>query len=493
MNSRNDIKDFILQVESKFSVNDWQVDGVHIWPYLRIRLFFFLIRQVEQINNQTDQSNFHHQSDQLSKLSPFHFLKYLLKQIYGRLFLSNFFSRLPQKKIIFLGSDAHRVPFKNKRYNRYFDVLIDKYNIHQDAIYFEYDSKALGNQYNQDLVYKFQKALQYFLKYRRDEKIEVKLDRYADFLTYLEESGVGSSFIKSNSNQHIDLWARGFIKKIQFFKTIINSIDPEKLVILCYYSDNVMAFTAAANQEGVKTIEMQHGPQTAIHMAYSNWTKIPALGYDMLPRHYWCWDFYSKEIISTWAKPPLYSVQISGNPWVNYWKENVHEYSHKNFVLYALQPNQVCTIQQLFPPSIVNFIKNQPYQWFLRLHPRQIPERESLVNYLKQNGISELVNIDEATNDPLPLLLLNAALHVTHCSGSTIEAAFFDTHTVLINKIGIDSFPELIAQGQASFHDPENENFELLLLEHIKKANSNYKSDSKKLAPEKQDFDLFKL
>lgn len=55
MQNRVDIKDFILKIEHDFPVNNWKVDDVHLWPILRIRLFFYLIDKIEnqQRSNKT--------------------------------------------------------------------------------------------------------------------------------------------------------------------------------------------------------------------------------------------------------------------------------------------------------------------------------------------------------------------------------------------------------------------------------------------------------
>ena len=49
MQSRVDIKNFIVKIEHDFPVNEWKIDGLHLWPIIRIQLFFYLI---EKIDNQ---------------------------------------------------------------------------------------------------------------------------------------------------------------------------------------------------------------------------------------------------------------------------------------------------------------------------------------------------------------------------------------------------------------------------------------------------------
>ena len=46
MQNRSDIKEFILLIERDFSVNSWKINSTHLWPILRIHLFFYLINKI---------------------------------------------------------------------------------------------------------------------------------------------------------------------------------------------------------------------------------------------------------------------------------------------------------------------------------------------------------------------------------------------------------------------------------------------------------------
>src|SRR5690606_32704102 len=142
-----------------------------------------------------------------------------------------------------------------------------------------------------------------------------------------------------------------------------------------------------------------------------------------------------QEVLQKWInKNNLYSSVLVGNPWVDYWKEMKNTYKFHDFILYSLQPNPI-TLDQLFTPEIINCIKKTKWKWFIRLHPRQMDEIDKIKNLLEKNDILHLVNIENATNDPLPLLLTHAKIHITHSSGTALEAVFFDLKTILINEI----------------------------------------------------------
>ena len=72
------------------------------------------------------------------------------------------------------------------------------------------------------------------------------------------------------------------------------------------------------------------------------------------------------------------------------------------------------------------------YKWLVRLHPRQLSIRDEFISFCIGKGIFGLINLDLATKEPLPLLLSNCLIHITHFSGSTLEASFFNKKTILL-------------------------------------------------------------
>lgn len=461
MKNREDIKNYILKIEQQFPVDSWKVNQLAIWPILRIKLFFHLINVVEAGNRV--------QIKKEKKLSIFQKLKEELKKIVAVIHYFFWMRKLPSKKYLFVGADAHRVNFKARRFNRYFDILIDKYQIEKDSLYFEYghDTK---NQYNLNLIYTFNKALKGYFLLKKNSSIKVKFSGvlFDDFLTFLGQEEFNKNFLNTYNASYFEKWAsHTFFHKVNFFTEALKKIKPTQIMILCYYLEDNFALIVAANQLRIKTIEMQHGPQTDIHLSYGSWTKIPSEGYLMIPTVFWSWDEYSKGVLNKWIKGNNnYAALTIGNPWVEYWKTVNEDYKYKDYIFYSLQPNPI-TIQQLFPQPILDFIKNEPYQWFIRLHPRQMYDLENIKNYLNEHNVLHLVNIDQATNDPLPQLLINSAVHITHSSGSALEASFLNVFTVLINEIGLLSFPELISAQKAVYLNINDLDFKQRLINSI--------------------------
>jgi len=43
IDSQENAKNIILSIEENFPVDTWKIDAIHLWPYIRIKLYFELL------------------------------------------------------------------------------------------------------------------------------------------------------------------------------------------------------------------------------------------------------------------------------------------------------------------------------------------------------------------------------------------------------------------------------------------------------------------
>jgi len=370
---------------------------------------------------------------------------------------------LPRRRFVFGAANAHYVPHDGFSFNRFFDPWISQAGIsHQSAI-FLYDGAAPLNRFNRKSIQSYVRARNGFLYARRifGSKVSAEMGGYEAFASFLESHDLTRDFARTFSRNAVaDMAPIGLVDRVRFFKAVWQKMQPEKVSILCYYGSlDAYAMIAAANQLNIPTCELQHGPMTDIHLCYGNWNNLPEGGFDVLPRTFWCWDDETAQLMDRWiARHPLYRALVTGNPWVQYWLGRQQTYPDKGFVLYTLQTDPL-TIAMLFPPVLVDIIKNDGRMWYIRLHPRQMAQSDAIKKHLRDCGILDKVDMDRGTSDALPLLLSNASLHLTHFSGSVIEASQIGTPTVLLHPTALSSFPELIARGAAWYLDINRPDF----------------------------------
>lgn len=452
MKNRDDIKDFILGLEQQFPVNNWTCGGLHLWPFIRIRLFFYLIDRLEKQTSQIVGID-------IKPLGWRDHLRGLASAAFYRAGMPN-----RHKKFVFASADAHYVNHEGVRFNRFFDPWLKDEKLAGESAILLYDSSAPDGRYRQENILRYPLLLEGYLYLTRNfaaTKLEYDLSGYQEFLDVLDQKPLTQPFAKVFTPKSLVRFMQyDFHLRMRFFTKLWKRIQPEKVAMLCYYgSRDAYAMIAAANRLGIPTAELQHGPQTDIHLCYGNWNNLPATGYDVLPRTFWCWDDETAGVMRQWAgRNPLYRVEVTGNPWVEFWRGRSVDYREKGFVLYTLQTAPL-TLETLFPPQLVSVIKQDARTWYIRLHPRQLKDMESIREYLSKLGIADKINLDNGTSDPLPLLLTHASLHLTHFSGSVIEAAQLGTPTILLHPTSLSSFPEILARGAAVYLDISSPDF----------------------------------
>ena len=138
-------------------------------------------------------------------------------------------------------------------------------------------------------------------------------------------------------------------------------------------------------------------------------------------------------------------------------KQNI-EYNLSDYILYTLQP-RLDLLEDTFSEKIIKTIKNTKEKWVIRLHPRQGVSILYIEELLKQKGVMDKVILRAVSEYPLPLVISNAKVHVTHSSGSTLEALSCNIPSLVINKIGSDYYKDLIQNGNLKFIDFKSENF----------------------------------
>lgn len=451
--TRKDIKDFILEIENSFPVNDWNFNNTHIWPYLRINLFLNLCGDTLMKNshdNHIKQKTVGAKQNIIVKI----FSK--AKKLVSYYFWLN---SLKEKNTVFHAQKNFRVDFEGKKYNRFFDSLIYQKKIGNDYYFIETRNSS-KDVTNSEMVIWFDEVFDlflphYFLKnFFFRSKIHLALNGYEDLINYLNVKGVAKRFCEKFSKNSIATWVEiDLLPRLSFYDVLLKKVKPKQVYILCYYND--FPFVLAANKLKIETIEFQHGAQTDEHLCYGNWTKVPETGYDFLPRTFWSWDVNSKNTIDKWTSiNPLYNCFVGGNTWVDFWKGMSNTYTQKDFILYTLQPRHGTNI--LFPDKLIEFIKNQKIKWFIRLHPSQADLYKEFQDFFIQKKILELINFNEALYDPLPVLLKNCLIHVTNSSGSTIEATMFGKKTILLHEVGATYYKDLIIDGSAKYIPADN-------------------------------------
>ena len=443
--TREEFTNFINDLEKKYPVNEWKIEGIHLWPLIKIRLSF----------------SFHSKpSPKFSEQRSYFFiLKSLFKSVYqlADLYLKN--EKKPKR--LFCLAPHFRFFDGEKYINRYFNKLINSSEDSSlDFIFGEYGNTT--KEYREKVD--FSDKTLYLENYKYLALIIRKFlwKRYynnAEWTEFQEfindvENKLGKKFISKEELikqfTFIDL-----LKKIYKIFLVKNSVN--EVYLLCYYVSEMYAMNLATSELQINSWDIQHGGQGNLHLAYSNFNKIPTAGYKLLPKRFWVWDSASGAVISKWSsKQNYHQVEVKGNPWIDFCLKTYSSGipDNKKIILYTMQPVGGTLLENY----IIEAIKKTPpeFEWWLRLHPRQLQEKAKLQSIINAEGISSRVNINEALYLPLPGILSKTFVHISKFSGSILEAFIMKVKTIIISQIGVESFPDVVNSEYAVIHLDQN-------------------------------------
>jgi len=443
---RKEVVDRLNEIEMRFPVAEWKVCDVDVWPVLKIQTFFlwFEKTQAQKKHGKQTQTENEKKIGGISALltSIFHSIKF----------------RLTPEKVrdyAFSGAMAHRVLFQGKLINRYFDPIMDFLESEGKggALLLEQSPIEEKEYYRRDRMWDLQDFFPWAnfivkLRYRNKVLREFSQLRHMDAVVDALEDEIpeiGKGHIRRQviyMTQTILVWA--FV-----FDSIFAKVKPTVVFGLCYYSLRMFGMNLSASRRGITSVDMQHGAQGPLHVAYGCFRNMPQKGYAILPKIFWCWDDVSLEGINSWTKSQkCHRALAGGNPWIEslsggHFEDPLKSYQ-KKIILYTLQP-----IEPLIDDFVLEAIRNSPddFEWWLRLHPRQLNDRERLIETLRADDLLKKVNLDEAFRIPLPFILSHAVVHISRFSGAVLEASTMGVPNIIIDPNGALVFDKEIQSG----------------------------------------------
>lgn len=435
MYSRSEIIKIINSVEKKYPIKNWKAYGVCMWPIARFSIYAKLWTQ--------NQNNFK-KNDSCRIIKILNFIRGFYKNIAKNddshsyaLFLNNAGCRREINGIWF---DVFTDPIRN--------VLTD--NGYSSVAYEWENTKYCIPTYSDSV--RFQSNLN-LLKM----KAKIKAGFYKRAFPFFDEinNDVGNVLNLCELSYQVELIHESYM----FFLERIRKIKPSIAFSTIYYNEISMGFILACKKEGVLSIDIQHGMQVGNNPAYSFLQYLPEDSYDLLPDVFLVRGVAEKNNIERWLKKG--NVVISGDLWLNFWKNNnealVIKYDSmiaskkkykKKYILYTLDYENI-------PEVMKNIIRktSSEYSWCIRLHPADLKNMDTRCQEL--SGLLEFVEIKYSSTWPLHAWLRNVDIHITEYSGVVYEAEEFGVPSVIVSKTEADLFSDVISRGNAVIADDE--------------------------------------
>lgn len=451
----------INEAEERFPVDRWTWNDIHVWPYVRVRLNFDLLRfsQVQGVVPQND--------GPVSRVTRHarNAVRGITRQLYAKWQDSGKSDRLRRADVLFLSDGISFVQEEGKWLERFCEPIAEQLRRDNVSTLLLTPLHYYHTPRNAPSVY-IQSSLDTALasglfKARMGlVKTNWSLERYDELSQWLGQRTGGAPLCGrkwlARSMTIVDAITRRFLR-------LMRQVRPRLVMQVSYYSTIGMACNIACRQFGVPTFDIQHGVQGDLHVAYGRWNKVPETGYAMLPRYFWCWSEYEVESIQRWADAfdQYHQALVGGNPYLTMWrdgsspvvKESDLRLSH---LVHDKRRQILVTLQFGFGTErelggLLEAIRQttKAYDWWVRFHPAMTSdERMGAAGLFIEAGLSG-ERFEVSSKLPLYALLRHMHVHITHSSSTVIEAAQFGIPSIIVNTFGAELFPAYIKSGVA--------------------------------------------
>lgn len=413
----DEVYNWVEELEKEFPVDTWEINGIEIWPLLKINFNTL-------INSKQGNSIF-----QTGKTFSIYKTLLLLKRIF-----------FPKKaNTLFFSYSQHTIVIENTLYNKFFSYYIQQLN--KDKISYkvaEFSTLKVDFKYNDEKSLDFRDINHLALLIQHlNRKKTVQLNQFEHFQMKIKER-VGK-LPESFSFNYLSKQTKLIRAYKHLFKHFLKNSSVKTIYEVCYYTTHNLAINLAANELGIKTYEIQHGV-IVNHICYNYLNS----NYKMLPSDYIVWDKNSEEQIFSWNEKTKKNVHLTGNPWNLFVNVNFNDLNlpDGNYILYSLSHRK-----ELNSLEILNTLKNlKNYQLLLRMHPRDKHDKESFLKEYKIENKQEKDLFLYANELPLVKLLKKCNYHVTYWSSTALEASYENVPTIFISEEGFLLFKKNLSE-----------------------------------------------
>jgi len=455
-----DIMDLLNEVEGRFPVDQWMIDGIHIWPLVRLEL-------ATDLTNYSMYPALYHSAKSVSKGRRLTSLflqeaRGLLR--FGHAYLKDFSKNATPRmaEVVFLSDGISFSYLIDSWYEKWCDPFISKLsedNIPSFLITPFHHYFIPRRTYSMFIQPSLDRVRAKTLLFSNRGCEEEGLHSFQEFIDFVESRDLAISLphLRRIKDQIILI-----TKYADFFKKILSQIKPRSAFVVSYYNVGGMAFNLACRNLGIISVDIQHGLQGDLHWAYGRWNNVPETGYQLLPRFFWVWSDFEAEAIKRWNSrvSEWHQPVIGGNLFLDVWRFSENEIvkyydneignvkrnkKHLIHVLYTMGYEDADKLRTIL--STMRQTESLCY-WWLRVHPGKLKERNSFKKLVRENRISN-GEVDLATDLPLYAILRQMDLHLTFYSSSVFEAEDLGVPSVVVGDYGKELFSDQISTGWA--------------------------------------------
>ena len=226
----------------------------------------------------------------------------------------------------------------------------------------------------------------------------------------------------------------------------------------CYYGVVGLATALACRTLGIPYFDMQHGSAGRNHHCY-HWPGAPEGGYNTLPSHFLCWSPVERRAIEDCASLRGPTALTVGHSW-QLMEQLIHEARDSSGVAhgipsaigahYAAQcaaasqrkaasaaaglTTVLLTLRDdedigWLEPLLAEAATDSHMRFLIRLHPTESRDAARLARRVATLETAA-VEVTRPSHAPMPVVLRECDLHLTHCSSSILDALAFGVPSI---------------------------------------------------------------
>lgn len=417
------------ETEAEYPVHEWRVDGIRVWPIVRMRLGYAISDLVEG------------RAARRASIGVTESWRRARRMVEGvRLRPPNVRGLAGTGGAVFLSDGISFVELEGREIDRFCEPL--RAQLRSQGIgctLLVPGTRAIAGAPSDAL--RIQRDLDRAVIWARlGRGRAVDLPSYRRVLERLTVGGLGS-FLPSPrvlglAGATVSRWADHFAR-------VIAEIEANVGLVVEYYSLVGMSFVLGCRRAGIVSVDLQHGVQGRRHFAYRPW-RLPVEGYELLPDRFAVWTPQDAQLVASWGREHC-AADVIGNPYLDGWADETRQRpgrlaeggDHPVRVLLAL--SGVESDEQV--GLLTEAIRLSPERWFwaVRCHPLRpdLARWSEVLEAAERPGDAE-----RASTWPLGWVLDDCDVLVTLLSSTAIDAKRRGLPVVVIGGVGAELLEE---------------------------------------------------
>lgn len=422
INSIKDLCEFIWYLEDKYHLVDFEIDGVKVWQYLRMEIYYKLAKETRIL----EQRNKSQQNMSV-------FVKNSLT-ILKNLFTANPFLELKDQKdvIVFTHNRSKKIEGEFEDIYTY-SLIRELQSSNQSYLSFEkpFDGKHIRKRNSHTRYLDFILVISilfgklYCVKDKHKLKSLIKIEKE------IEKHTAKRIDLISLFKMNVGRYRLGN----KFYLKLFRKLKPKTIYSVASYS-YLGDMIAAAKTLGIKTIELQHGVISKYHMGYS-FNKKEDLSYYSDIFYSWG-DFWSKSVENAFDE-----VKIKG---FYYFRDNSEIYRNivkQNKIIIL---SQAALGEKIMDKTLEFINKFSEYEILYKLHPEEYGMYKKYSSYSQLSSYENLIFLEECD---LYAEMSRSMIQIGVFSTALYEGMGFSCNTFLYELNGVEYMQEVIDSGFA--------------------------------------------